>query len=100
MIDDTAGRDPPIINNLPENRFEIVFPEGTAVLTYHYARDGTLVLRHTEVPVALRERGIGGRLVSAALEYARTNGRLVNPACPFAAAYIDRNPHLQSLVRR
>ena len=58
-----------------------------------YRRNGRrLVLVHTEVPDELGGRGIGGRLVKAALDQARTNGWTVVPWCPFARAWMRRHP--------
>jgi predicted GNAT family acetyltransferase len=82
----------------PERRrFEIKREEGKAVLTYE--RDGqTVVFTHTLVPKALEGQGIGSRLVSAGLDWARANGLKVVPQCPFVAAYIERHPEERELL--
>ena len=51
-----------------------------------------LVLVHTGVPEKLEGRGIGGRLVQAALERALAEGRTVVPSCPFARRWIASHP--------
>jgi predicted GNAT family acetyltransferase len=56
-------------------------------LAYGQSAD-RLIISHTEVAPALDGHGIGGRLVQAALDYAREAGLKVVPRCPFAAAYI------------
>ena len=53
-----------------ESRFLYQEDETQAELDYHRNSKG-LILIHTEVPEQLGGRGIGGRLVRAALERAR-----------------------------
>jgi predicted GNAT family acetyltransferase len=50
------------------------------------------VLIHTGVPEALGGRGVGGKLVQAALERARHEGMVVRPECEFARGWIDKHP--------
>jgi len=61
-------------------------------------RDSVLSLIHTEVPPALRGRGIADAMTRAALEYARAYGLSVRPICPFVSAYLRRYPEFQDLV--
>ncbi len=77
--------------------FEIVMPEGTAECRYRRQGD-VLVLVHTEVPRALEGRGIAGRVVQAALDWARAEGLRVRPACSYVAAYMRRHPETQDLL--
>lgn len=60
---------------------------------------GTISFIHTEVPSALRGRGIAGRLAHAGLEFARSEHLAVVPICPFVAGYIRRHPEYEMLVR-
>jgi uncharacterized protein len=53
---------------------------------------GRLILIHTEVPDALAGRGIGGRLVRAALARARAARLTVVPWCPFARQWLTDHP--------
>jgi predicted GNAT family acetyltransferase len=58
-----------------------------------YRRDGNrLVVEHTEVPEELGGRGLGGKLVAAAIEDARARGLAVEVECPFARDWIERHP--------
>jgi predicted GNAT family acetyltransferase len=61
-------------------------------------RGSELSLIHTEVPEALRRKGLADALAHAALEYARTHQLTVRPICPFVSSYIRRHPSYQSLV--
>ncbi len=51
-----------------------------------------MLLVHTEVPEAWGGRGIGGRLVRAALARAKANGLTVVPWCPFARRWLQEHP--------
>lgn len=53
---------------------------------------------HTEIDPAFGGRGLGGTLVSTALEEARAAGRTVIPRCPFVAAWLTRHPDFEGAV--
>lgn len=84
-------------NNAALARFELDTGYGIAVLNYR-AAPGVLIFYHTEVPPRLRERGIGSKLVHAALELVRAEGLKVVPRCGFVRRYIDMHPEFQDLV--
>lgn len=58
---------------------------------YHRHRD-ELALVHTEVPDPIGGRGIGGRLVAAAVEAARASGLTLVPFCPYASRWLRHHP--------
>ena len=93
MTDEAAVQDNPTAQ-----RFEWRDGDQLAFLQYRKPASGPIVLVHTEVPPAMKGRGVGGRLVKAALEAARAEGRRVIPRCPFARSYIERHPEYASLV--
>jgi len=93
MTDDATVRDNP-----SAHRFELRIGDEVAFLQYRKPPSGPLVVVHTEVPVALEGRGLGGKLVKAAMEAARSEGRQVEPRCPFARSYLERHPEYASLV--
>ncbi len=82
---------------MEKNRFEIRLGEELAELTYAW-EGNALVLLHTGVPPAWEGRGIGSRLVKAALEYARKQGYRIVPVCSFVAAYLRRHPEYNDLL--
>ena len=97
MMMDRPGEDIEVQDNARDHRFEIHVGEHVAFLTYR--RSGTSIsLNHTEVPEALRGRGMGDRLARAALDHARENGLTVIPICPFVKAYIKKHPEYEALV--
>jgi len=86
------------VRHRPEHsRFEAALDAGLAVCVYRLQGD-TLVLTHTEVPVALEGRGIAALLVRATLDWARSEGLRVRPLCSYVAAYMRRHPETQDLL--
>ena len=80
-----------------DHRFEVRAGNEVAFLQYHDKADGHRVLVHTEVPPALEGKGIGGRLVKAALDDARAGGRRIVALCPFVRSYLTRHPEYADL---
>ena len=85
-------------HNADHHRFELDTSAGIAIAEYRLA-DGVMTFFHTEVPVTLRGRGIGARVVQGALEEARRAGVKVVPTCWFVREFIDRNPQFADLLR-
>jgi len=80
-----------VADNQAESRFELWAGGRLAELLYR--RHGNrLVLIHTEVPEELEGRGLGGALVTAAIDRAAREGMTVVPLCPFARGWLRRHP--------
>src|SRR5262245_28104359 len=88
---------PVVENDVSESRFVVRTEDGIAELTYAIA-GSQFILKHTEVPKALRGGGIAGKLARAGLEYAKANGLRVIPLCPYVISYLTRHPEYQGLV--
>jgi hypothetical protein len=84
-----------ITDNTDVSRFELHADGWLAELIYR-VRGDRLVLVHTEVPVQLEGRGIGGRLVTAAVDRAAREGLTLVPLCPFARDWLERHPEAAS----
>ena len=84
-------------NNEAAGRYELEV-EGRLALAAYRIRDGRITFTHTEVPDALEGRGIGSKLVAAALEDARAQGLKVVPACPFVKHFMDKHPETGDLL--
>ncbi len=72
--------------------------EGRPCLLDYRLQGTTMTILHTEVPEALRGRGIAAVLVRAAFEAARSAGWRVVPACAYAAAWVRRHPGYADLL--
>ena len=88
---------PTIVDNAAESRLETTVDGQRAELVYH--RHGSrLVIVHTEVPDALAGHGIGGQLVTAAVDDAAQRGLTVVPLCPYARAWLRKHPDVANRV--
>jgi uncharacterized protein len=86
-----------ITNNESLHRFETTIDGHVAELTYQ--RHGErLVLVHTEVPAELEGMGVGGALVTAAVDDAVRNGLTVVPRCQFARGWLERHADVAKQV--
>ncbi len=74
--------------------------DGHRILLEYRESDGVMTIVHTEVPHALRGRGLAGQLVRAALDHARAAGLKVVPRCSYAAEWLERHPEYGDLVAR
>jgi len=83
--------------NLARRRYEFDVEGGEALAFYRLA-DGVMTFTHTEVPAALRGRGLGSQMMRAVPENVRAQGLRVVPACPFVADFIDRHPEFADLL--
>ena len=79
------------------HRFELDVEDGQALAFYRLA-GGIMTFTHTEVPAALRGRGIGSQMMRGVLNDVRAQGLKVVPRCPFVADYIGRNPEFADLL--
>lgn len=91
-------RDLPVVDRRDESRFVLESDGHEAELTYRVV-DDQLRLLHTGVPEELGGRGIGGRLVRAAVERAGTDSLVIVPWCPFTRSWIEKHPDEVSEVR-
>lgn len=89
---------PQVRNNEAAGRFEITV-EGNVAHADYRLRDGVLTMVHTEVPDALEGRGLGGALVRAAVEHARSRKLRLVPQCSYVKGWIDRHPEAQDVVQ-
>ena len=86
---------PQVTDNQAKSRFEADFGGSVAELLYRQ-NGNRLGLIHTEVPEQLEGHGIGGALVTAAIDRAVRDGMTVVPLCPFARGWLERHPEVAS----
>ena len=80
-----------VTDNPDRRRFELTEQGQLAVADYR-VQDGRMILPHVEAAPALRGTGAAGRLMEGVFDAARRRGLKVVPLCPYADAYIRRNP--------
>ena len=86
-----SGSSNSVIDDVEHHRFLHREAGNDAQLVYR-VNGSRLILAHTEVPEALRGRGIAGRLVRAAVERAAATGETVVPWCPYARKWLEDHP--------
>lgn len=86
-------------NNLKEGIFEILINDKIAgELTYNWVDEHTLLIDHTEVIEGNEGKGLGGKLVKAAADYAMKNNKKVIAACSYAKSFLNKDPKLKHLL--
>jgi len=91
-----------IVDHPEEHRFVFEEDGHVAELVYRVldgVPQGVLVLVHTGVPDELGGRGLGGRLVTAAVERAEREGLAIRPDCPFARGWLSSHSDVASRVQ-
>jgi predicted GNAT family acetyltransferase len=88
---------PEVRHDVAGRRFEILVDGHRSELTYT-RQDGRITFTHTFVPPALRGRGLAERLVRAALDWARIEGELVEPACSYVARFMESHAEYHDLL--
>ena len=84
--------EPDVVDNRERSRFELVVDGLTSFLNYTRGPLG-LTLVHTEVPESQRGRGLGTRLVKAAIASGRQEGLRIIAECVFAKDYLRKQTH-------
>jgi predicted GNAT family acetyltransferase len=95
---DSADTDVKMFKNAADERYEIWLGDIRVGLVDYYERGGVVVIPHTETLPDFGGRGLASRLVKFALDDIAEQGKKVNPACPFVAVFIKRNPEYAELV--
>ncbi len=84
-VDETTGR--------------FTFTSDTASATLQFRRGADrFIIVHTVVPPEIEGEGVGGTLVTAAVEYAASRNLTVVPICPFARAWLKSHGDVAATV--
>ncbi|OMQ13301.1 GNAT family N-acetyltransferase [[Flexibacter] sp. ATCC 35103] len=67
-------------------------------MTYTWAGESKFIIDHTEVSPDFNGKGVGKKLVMAAVEYARTNNVKIIPLCPFAKSVFDKVEEIRDVL--
>jgi predicted GNAT family acetyltransferase len=69
-----------------------------AEMSYSRTNASMIIVDHTEVDSSLAGQGVGRRLLSALVEWARATNTKVVPLCPFAKAQFGKDPSLRDVL--
>ena len=86
-----------LTDNEAREQFEMV-TDGILSRIEYKIMGNKIFLTHTEVPHELEGKGVGSKIVKAALEEVESRGLKLIPLCPFVASYIKRHPEWESLL--
>ncbi|MFB9080061.1 GNAT family N-acetyltransferase [Flavobacterium procerum] len=67
-------------------------------MTYTWAGDSKFIIDHTEVSPEFNGKGVGKKLLMAAVEYARNNNLKIIPLCPFAKSVFDKVEEIRDVL--
>ena len=74
-------------------------PTEAGQMTYSNAGEDIFIIDHTEVNEAFSGRGVGKKLLMAAVEYARQNNKKIIPLCPFAKSMFDKIESIRDVLK-
>jgi predicted GNAT family acetyltransferase len=89
---------PDVTHNADRQQYELKTDHGIAVAVYRQQGDARIFV-HTEVPPEDEGKGIGARVVRAALEDTRRLGFKIVPSCSFVVAFVRRHPEFDDSKR-
>lgn len=79
------------------NQLELEVDGSVAFIKYKLLR-GILFLIHTEVPPALKGKGVANAIVLKALQYAKDNNYKIVPICSFVQGYLKKHKEWNDIV--
>lgn len=79
-------------------RYSTIVEGSEAEMTFSRASPKLIIIDHTEVPDALRGKGVGQALALHAVEQARAGGWKIIPLCPFFKAQTRRHPDWTDVI--
>jgi predicted GNAT family acetyltransferase len=87
------------INDTRRGYFEVIEDGKEAgKMTYTWAGDSKFIIDHTEVSPEFNGKGVGKKMVLAAVDYARTNNVKIIPLCPFAKSVFDKVEEIRDVL--
>src|SRR5262245_23800170 len=98
MTDESAQPPIEVRDDREAERYVIEVDGEPAGFAQYRDRGRALAFVHTEIDDRFEGQGLGGRLVSAALDDVRSRGLAVLPFCPFVRGYIVRHDEYLDLV--
>ena len=87
-----------VSDNPDAQQFEITADSEPAGIAAYRRKPGIIAFIHTEIDPKFAGEGLGGELVSAALDNVAAEGIDVLPFCPFVNKYISEHEQYLPLV--
>lgn len=81
-----------------ERKAFIAEVEGSEAYLEYEMRGSKMDFQHTYTPRELRGKGLAGKIVKFAFEYARENNLKVIPTCPYIGTFLAKNEEYKELV--
>ncbi len=81
-------------------RFFSIVEGRESYLQYLKVDSATLDYYKTYVPNELRGKGIAGKIVETALNYARENNLMIIPSCSYVETFIEHHPDYDKMVKK
>lgn len=69
-----------------------------AEVTFPNVKEGVVNMNHTFVDNSLRGQGVAGKLVEAAYDSIKEQGKKVVPSCPYAVKWFEEHPEKNDIV--
>lgn len=69
-----------------------------AEVTFPDREDGVAEIDHTFVDDSLRGQGIAGKLLEAAVQVLREEGKRARPTCSYAVSWFEKHPEQADLL--
>lgn len=79
------------------DRYQISQGDDVAGFAQYVDADGARVFFHTVIDEAYGGRGLGGKLIAAALDDTRAAGLKASPVCSFVQHYLDKHEEYSDL---
>lgn len=70
-----------------------------AILTYHKAGEGHIVVNHTRVAAEAQGQGLAAKLYRAMVDHARANRLQVSSTCSYVTRMFERYPEDRDVLR-
>lgn len=70
-----------------------------AEMTFTKPNDRFIIIDHTEVDDSLRGQGVGRKLLTEIVTYARKNEVKIMPLCPYAKSVFDKDESIRDVLR-
>ncbi|MBX2966129.1 MAG: N-acetyltransferase [Cyclobacteriaceae bacterium] len=68
------------------------------IMTYSWAGKEKIIIDHTDVNPEFKGKGVGNKMVMAAVDYARGNNIKIIPLCPFAKSVFDKTEAIRDVL--